>query len=256
MTHRLDIRRISLAAALAAASIAACGDADSDLPSITGVSSGTEVPGATTQTARVRVVNLFPGAPSAGLFAGNSAVGPGLSFGAANGSCVDVPVGRALSFRATGQTASLATIATPALAAGQQYTVVLFGSGQNAQAVVLNDNDLVVPAAGSNALRFFNATGTAADVWVTAPNGALTGAPGASGLAAGQATTGAGAFTSFPTTATQVRLFDVGSTTGTPRATTTVDASSLSANRLGTVFVTTSTLAGGGNASLVVAPCP
>ena len=78
-----------------------------------------------------------------------------------------------------------------------------------ASASLLTDS-FSTPAAGNSALRFFNATGTAGDIYVTAPGGAVTGTPSSGNLAAGTATT---TFSSFPNTDSQVRLFDVGTIT-------------------------------------------
>jgi hypothetical protein len=206
-----------------------------------------------TQTARVRVVNLNPTATSAGLFANGNAVGGNVNFGSAATTCVDVPIGQSLSFRSAGSSTNLTTITTPNLTANNQYTVVLFGSGASAQSAVLNDNSITNPAAGNNAIRIFNGTGTAGDVWVTAPGGALTGTASAAGLGAGA---GTASFGSFATGNSQVRLFNTGVTTGTPRVTTTINSANLSTNRVGTVFLTESNLAGGTtNASFNAAPC-
>src|SRR4051812_45800649 len=120
-----------------------------------------------TQTARVRVVNLYPTSTNAGLFANGTAVGGNVNFGSAATTCVDVPVGQSLSFRSGGSSTNLTSIATPNLTANNQYTVVLFGSGTSAQSIVLNDNSITNPTTGNNAIRLFNGTGTAGDVWVT-----------------------------------------------------------------------------------------
>jgi hypothetical protein len=210
-------------------------------------------PNTTPQTARVRVVNLYPTSTSAGLFANGTAVGGNVNFGSAATTCVDVPVGRSISFRSAGSSTDLTTIASPNFTANNQYTVVLFGSGASAQSIVLNDNSITNPTAGNNAIRIFNGTGTAGDIWVTTPGGALTGTASAANLGAGA---GTATFGSYATANSQVRLFNVGTTTGTPRVTTTINGTNLSTNRVGTVFLTESNLTGGTtNASVVAAPC-
>jgi hypothetical protein len=237
----MQLRNIAPACLIGAALLGACSSDKGTGPAV--------------QTATVRVVNVSSTNASVGLFAGNQALGSNVNFGSGSATCVNAPVGQSLSFRAAGQTANLATIATPNLSANQRYTVVLHGAGANVQATVLNDAALPTPTAGNNALRFFNATGTAGDIWVTTPGGVLTGAASASNLAAGQATAGATAFGTFPTANTQVRLFNTGTTTGAPRVTTTVNTAGLSQTRVGTLFLTETATTGGTNASFTVAPC-
>lgn len=232
----------SLLALGALALTAACDDDDPTSPQ--------------TQVAHVRVVNLDPSSASAGLFANGTSVGNNVTFGAAGTSCIDVPVGQPLSFRAAGSGTDIGANATPGFAANQNYTVVLYRSGGTAQSAVLSDANITAPTAGNNALRFFNATGTAGDVWVTTNGGDLTGNPSSGNLAAGSSTTGANMWTSYPTANTQIRLFNTGTTTGTPRVNTTFSSANLSAGRAGTAFLTESNLTGGTtNASVVAAPC-
>ncbi|MDF1504579.1 DUF4397 domain-containing protein [Roseisolibacter sp. H3M3-2] len=240
----MPLRRPARLLALAALAGAVGCDEESTLPALRSFA-----------TAAVRVVNLLPSAPTAGLFAGGTALGGAVGFGAAGGACLDVPVGEPLAFRAAGQATDLATTTTT-LDAGQRYTVVLYGTAAAPQVAVLSDAGAPSAAAGTNAIRVFNATATSGDVWVTAAGAALAGAPTVAALAPGQATTGDAEFGRYPTASTQVRLFDVGATAGAARATTTVAASALSAGRAGTVFLTDATLAGGTNASVVAAPCP
>jgi hypothetical protein len=239
----MTLRRITPILALGAlALVAGCDDDNDD-------------GGPNQQTARVRVVNVAEGVPAAGLFAAGQALGGSVNFGAANATCVEVPVGESLSFRAASSSNDLVTIATPGLTADGQHTIVLFGSTGDIQAAVLSDNGLTSPAAGSNSLRFFNATGADADVFVSATDVDLTGlTPSVSALAAGQATSGTTAFATFPTTDTQVRSFAVGDIT-TPLITTDLSAGSLSAGRIGTVVLTDATVGGGANASVIAGPC-
>jgi hypothetical protein len=208
----------------------------------------------TPQTARVRVVNLDQSSPNAGLYANGSLVGSNVAFGAAGASCLDVPVGQSLSFRSTGSTTDIGVNATPGLIAGKDYTIALYHSGTNAQVVILSDTGITAPATGTNGLRFFNATPTAGDIYVTAPGGAISGTP--FNLSAGNASSGAFRFTTYPTASTQIRMFNVGTTTGTPRVNTAFTSANLSNSRVGTAFLTESNMTGTStNASVVVAPC-
>ncbi|HEX8850051.1 MAG TPA: DUF4397 domain-containing protein [Gemmatimonadaceae bacterium] len=210
----------------------------------------------TPQTARVRVVNLSPGQASAGLYANGNLVGSNVSFGSAGTTCFDVPVGQTLSFRGAGSTTDLTSNASAGLQAGQKYTIVLRGSGAQATSTILSDATLGTATTGNNSLRFFNGTGTAGDVWVTTSGGATTGSPTVSNLGAGVSTTGGTMWTSVPNTATQVRMWNTGTTTGTPRVTTTISSGNLSSSGVGTVFLTESNIAGSTtNASVVAAPC-
>jgi hypothetical protein len=237
MTYRSSV---AMLATTALALAAACGNDNSTNP--------------TTQTARVRVVNLDQSSPTAGLYANGSLVGNAVGFGAAGSSCIDVPVGRAISFRSAGSATDLGANATPGLVAGQNYTIALYHSGANAQMVILSDTGISTPATGTNGLRLFNATSTAGDIYVTSPGGTISGTP--FNLSAGTASSGAFRFMSFPTGNTQIRMFNVGTTTGTPRVNTTFTSGNLSAARVGNAFLTESNLTGTStNASVVAAPC-
>jgi hypothetical protein len=239
MTHRITV---AILATTALTMLAACSDDDTTNP--------------TTQTARVRVVNLDQTSANAGLYSNGNLVGSNVGFGAAGANCIDVPVGQSLSFRAAGATTDLTTNASPGLTAGQNYTVVLYRSGATAQSAILSDNGITAPTADNNGIRFFNATGTAGDIYVTAPNGTISGTPSSANLAAGTATTGATAFGSYPTANTRLRMFNVGSSTGTPRVNTTFTSGNLSSARTGTAFLTESNMTGTStNASVVSAPC-
>jgi len=240
MTYRITV---AMLATTAFATLAACNSDDN-----------TTNP--TPQTARVRVVNLDPSSANAGVYSNGSLVGSNVGFGASAASCIDVPVGQSLSFRAAGGTTDLTTNASPGFAAGQNYTVVLYRSGGTAQSAILSDANITAPTTDNNGIRFFNATGTAGDVYVTAANGTISGTPSSANLAAGTATTGASAFGNFPTANTQIRMFNVGTSTGTPRVNTSFTSGNLSAARTGTAFLTESNMTGTStNASVVSAPC-
>jgi hypothetical protein len=235
LNFRSTARVLALGATLA---LVACGDDDIVSPQ---------------QTARVRIVNLNPNASSAGLFANGAAVGTGVAFGSAGATCVNVPIGQALSFRTAGSTSNLTSVQTTGLTANQSYTIVLYGDATTPQAAVLSDNGITAPTAGNAAIRFFNASGAARDIYLTTPGGALPTTANAANLLAGQATT---SFGSYPTANTQIRLFNAGSAaTGTPALTVNVTPTALSSSRIGTVFLTNATTTGGTNATLTTAPC-
>jgi hypothetical protein len=204
-----------------------------------------------TQTAQVRVVNLNPNASSVGLFADGAAVGSSVAFGSAGTSCISVPIGRALTFRTAGQTTNLANIQSTGLTANQPYTIVLYGSGTTPQTAVLSDNGITAPAAGNAAIRFFNASGAAGDIYVTAPNATLPTTPNVGNLLGGQAST---TFGTYRSENTQVRIYPTGTTT-TPAFSASIVSASLAGNRTGTVFLTNAVNTGGANASITVAPC-
>lgn len=208
------------------------------------------------QTARVRVVNLSPDQATAGLYANGNLVGSNVTFGSAGTTCIDVPVGQTLSFRGAGSSTDIASNATANLQAGQHYTIVLSGSGAQARSTVLSDQTLGTTTTGNNSLRFFNGTGSAGDVWVTTTGGATTGSPTVGNLGAGASTMGGTMWTSVPNTATQVRMWNAGTTAGNPRITTTINSGNLTSSGVGTVFLTENSLAGSStNASVVAAPC-
>lgn len=211
--------------------IAACDDDDDDGPT------GNQ------GQATVRVVNASSANATVSLNNGNTTLAPTVAFGTA-GACVNVPAGsQTLTFR-TGTTNVAATAATT-FAANTKYTVVLSGSGATATATVLPDA-FTAPAAGNNAVRFVNATGTAGDVFLTTADGAVTGAPTSGNLAAGAFTT----FASHANTNVRARLFDVG-TTATPRADVTITGIT---NGPATVVFTPAATVGGAT-GFVVQPC-
>ena len=212
--------------------VAACSDDDDD-----------DGPTGNQGQATVRVVNASSANATVSVLNGNTTLAPSVAFGTA-GSCVTVPAGsQTLTFR-SGTTNVAATAATP-FTANTKYTVVLTGSGATAAATVLPDA-FTAPTAGNNVVRFVNATGTAGDVFLTTADGAGTGTPTAGNI-------GAGAFTTFASSANtnvRARLFDVG-TTATPRADVTITGVT---NGPATV-VFTPAIAAGGSTGFVVQPC-
>lgn len=138
--------------------------------------------------------------------------------------------------------------------AKQSYTVV-FLSPNNA--MVLPES-FATPASGNMALRFINATSAPGDLYLTTPTGAISGPPTIANLGAGAVSgfsdpvTSGGTFEQYSTANTRVRLFNVGTTTGTPRADFTI--SNLASNRVGTVVLTPPPT-GGTTTGFLVSPC-
>jgi hypothetical protein len=233
--------------ALAATSIVLVGCDDDDDDGLTTVQ----------PTALVRVVNASSTTSTADVFVGtqSTALGTGIAAGSASTNCLAVPAGtQSLNFRQGGGTTNVATGTPFNFVSGQRYTAILTGTGTGTdtrQVVVLTDQDVTAPAAGQNAIRFFNATGTTGNIYVTAP-GATLGTANQTGLTSGTATTGGtGGFSTFPTGSTQVRVFPTGAaTTGTPTVNFTIPT--LTGNRVATVVLT-----GGaaGAQAFVVTPC-
>lgn len=129
--------------------------------------------------------------------------------------CVNVPAGeQTLRFRQIRATTDVAT-ANETLEPRRRYTIVVSGTGATRTVTTLLD-DFTPPETGTNLVRFINATATPGDVYANAP-GAAVGTP----VVANLPVIGSGAppaFVSLPSASTQIRLFNVGTTTGTPRA--------------------------------------
>ena len=155
--------------------------------------------------------------------------------------CIQVPAERQqLRFRQIRATTDVATADTT-LVPGGRYTVVVAGTAPPRQAVVLQDVFTPPDTSTSILVRFINATSTAGDVHATAPNGTL-GTPTVANLPV-IGSGSAPAFITLPKANTQVRLFDPGVTTGTPRANITLTG--LPANRVtSVVFLDAGTPAG------------
>lgn len=173
-----------------------------------------------------------------------------LDFRESTPTCVQVPAGnRSLVFSSTG--VDLATVAFD-FEENERYTAVLVASGATRRAFVAPDDETA--SASNNALRFVNATSTPGDIYVTA----TADDPAAAFLAGGNigphATTNVvPAYVHRNTTHTRARLFDVGVTTGNPRA--DIELTGLPTSRLATVlFVDEGTPVG--PTAFIVVPCP
>lgn len=193
--------------------------------------------------ATVRLVNASPGNATVQVLNGTEVLATTLGFGT-TAACVTVPAGaQTLTFRSG--TTDLATV-NGNFTANADYTVVLSSNDVATTATVLAD-DFTAPTEGNSALRLFNATDAAGDIFLTTAEGVVEGTPTIADLAAGTATEWA----SFPSTNTRVRLFDVG-TLETARGDVTIPALT---NDVGTVFLT-DPAAAGDPTGFVVEPCP
>ena len=144
--------------------------------------------------------------------------------------CIAIPTAtQALQFRQIRGTTELAA-AQPDFEQGQRYTIVVSGSGQPRTTTVLRD-EFTPPDMASILVRFINASSTPGDVHATPPGGAL-GTPIVSALPV-LGPSSEPAFVTVPIANTQIRFFDVGVTTGTPRA--TINLTGLPASRVTSV---------------------
>ena len=213
----------SLLLALLAASIAACGDDDD-----TGANPSPSV-------ARLRLVNAAAGTSSVDmLLSGSDTPLATLDFGQSNLTCVEVPAGTAQTLTFRSGSTTLATV-TATFGKDERWTVFLTAAGETRRAVAVADEETA--ALATNGLRFVNATSSSGDVYATTPGGA----PDPSTLARGNLSPTAASddpltYNFRPVGDTRVRLFDVGTTTGTPRADITLEG--LPSSRLATVVFT------------------
>jgi len=151
----------------------------------------------------------------------------------------------------TGNT-GLGSIKAP-FAAKANYSVVFYAPNT----IAVYPDVFSAPPSGQNAIRFINATGSAGDVYLTAPNDQIlvTTSPTISNLANNQVSgfnsssaTG-GTFVNYDQSRTRVRLFNVGSQIN-PRADFTI--AQIAANHVGTVVLTPSA---NGKTGFVVSVC-
>lgn len=223
MQHRLQVV-LNLAALASVAVLAACGS-DANQPD---------------EIANVRVLNA---SMSAGPITANTegrTISSNVAFQTStlSGACGTIEKGgdEQIDFVAAGTTNGLGSVKAN-FVPQHNYTVVFYGPNN---AIVYPD-EFTNPATGNNAIRIINATGTAGDVFVTIPSASISGSPSVANLAAGaasgtSATATGGTFAQYPVANTRVRLFNVGQTTGTPRADFTIPA--VPSNRVATVVLT------------------
>ena len=203
------------------------------------------------QVAQLRIVNAADFADVQVRRVGTTTpLATNLDFRGFTQTCVEVPAGeQAFVFSATG--VELATTAAT-FEAGERYTAFLVASGATRRALVVSDDETATT--GSNALRFVNATTAAGDVYVTPPAGAVSAGFQAAGNMGALATTnGLPGYVHRDVAHTQVRLFNAGTTTGTPRA--DIELTGLPANRVATV-VFSEVGSPAGPTAFIVTPCP
>ena len=223
------MKKYAMLSLMAVLALGACDDDDDD-------------PLGPSNSAEIRVVNASTGVPSVSLRRGDTELAGGVAFQTAS-SCSNlrrVPTGsQELEFRATANPATTKTV-TFNFAAGQRYTVVLYGPTNNLQAVVIPDEATPVAAgANNNRLRFINATTTAGDIFATTATGTITGTPTVANLAGGAGTTGAAMYQNIANTNVRFRMFNTGTTAGNPRGDYTINTTTnFPASRNATIVFT------------------
>jgi hypothetical protein len=193
------------------------------------------------EIANVRVVNASTATAGLGATNEGRVIATNVPFQAATqpGTCPTVEHGsdEQIDFTAAGTSNGLGSVQYN-FVAKQNYTVVFYAPNN---AVVYPDV-FTNPAAGNNAIRFINATGTAGDIYLSQPTSNIVAPPTVGNLAAGQvsgfnsSSAPGGTFVEYQTINTRVRLFNVGQTTGSPRADFTIGT--MPANRVATIILT------------------
>lgn len=192
-------------------------------------------------TANVRIVNASSNTSALNASSGSQSFSSGLNFQNTNAAatCSTINSGtQTINFTSGSASTNIGSLNYNFLP-GQNYTVVYYGTNN----AVVYPETFTAPASGNMGLRFVNATGSAGDVYLTTPTGTISGTPTVQNLAAGtvsgfnSASAPGGTFVNtYPIANTRVRLFNVGATTGTPRADFTIG--SMGTNRVGTVVLT------------------
>ena len=198
---------------------------------ITGCSSDATKPG---NFANMRIVNASASTGPITAINENRNVQANVAFQtpAGAGSCGTVEEGSSelVSFVLAGTNTGIGSV-TMSIAANANYTAVFFGPNN----VGVFQESFTTPASGNNDIRFVNATGSAGDIYLSTPGANLTlpgTTPTVSNLAAGQASTA----TQFSNGRTEIRMFNVGQNTGTPRVDFTIAGLP---NNIGTIVLTT-----------------
>ena len=216
MTHRFTLPVGALAAFTSFALI------------ITGCSSDATKPG---NFANMRIVNASASTGPITATNENRTVQAGVAFQtpAGAGGCGTVEEGddEQVNFLLAGTQTGLAQV-TMQIVPNTSYTAVFFGPNN----VGVFQESFSTPSAGNNDIRFVNATGSAGDIYLSAPGANLAGtAPTVANLAAGQASSTG----QFANGRTEIRMFNVGVNTGTPRVDFTIAGLP---NNTGTVVLT------------------
>ena len=222
------------------------------LPMLFGCSDATKP----SEIAEVRIVNV---SPTTGAITANSegrTVSSGVAFQTSTqaGGCGTVEEGHeAIDWVLANTTTDLGSTSFNWIAQ-HDYTVLFYGPNN----AIVYPETFSNPAAGNMAIRFINATGTAGDIYLTTQAATISGAPTVANLAAGQASgfnsssAPGGTFVEYPVANIRVRMFNVGQSSGTPRADFTI--AGLAASRVGTVILTPPAT-GGTTTGFIVGPC-
>ena len=237
------MKKYAMLSLMAALALGACDDADDLL--------------GPNNSAEIRVVNASTGLPSVGLFRNGSQLVSGVGFQTAS-SCSNlrrVPSGsQTLEFRSTANPATVKSV-TATFAAGQRYTVVLFGPANNLQAVVLQDEENPVAATeNNNRIRFINATPTAGDIFWTTATDPITGNANVANLGSGASTSGANLYRNIADANVRFRLFNVGATTN-PRGDYTINTTTSFPASRNTTIVFTDAATGGTTTGFQINNC-
>lgn len=223
MSYRRINHVVTLGALCALSLIAACGGDNNN---------GTNP---NNNTALVRVVNASSSTTGLNAMAGSTSLSNGLNFQNTNmaASCVAIPAGsQTINFTSGSSTTNIGSVSNYNFQAGEAYTVVFYG---NNNAVVYPES-YTAPTSGNYAARFINATGSAGNIFVTAPGASISSTatpsyaniPAAAVSGFNSSTASGGTFTSYPTGNNNVRLFGTTAnpSTATPAANYTIGSMS------------------------------
>ena len=245
MSHRFTrpfgVGTLTALAALASLALVACGDDDPTEPD---------------EVANVRIVNASPSTGAITANSDESIIATNVAFQTStlSGGCgtVEHDDDAEIEFFSAGTTNGLGEIEYN-FEAQKSYTVVFYAAN-NAK---VYPETFTLPAAGNNALRFINASGSVGDVYLTTTTAGISGSPTVPALAFGEASgfnsgsAPGGTFVEYPQSNIRVRLFDVGQTTGTPRADFTIPA--IATNHVATIVL--SAPGGGSSNAFMVGSC-
>ena len=241
-TRPFGVGTLTALAALASLGLAACGGSDATEPD---------------EVANVRIVNASPTTGAITANSEESIIATNVAFQTStlSGGCgtIEHDDDGEIEFFNAGTTSGLGQLEYN-FEAQKSYTVVFYGSNT----ATVYPEVFTLPAAGNNALRFINATGSTGDLYLTTTTGAISGAPTVAALAQGQASgfnsgsAPGGTFVDYPQSNTRVRLFNVGQTTGAPLADFTIPA--IATNHVATIVLTPPPV-GGTSTAFMVGSC-
>jgi len=242
MLHRVTVRHLAAIVPIVVIGFAAACSSDANEPD---------------EIANVRIVNasVTTGPITANNEGRTIQTNVAFQTSALSGSCGTIERGgdEEIEFVAAGTSNGLGSVKAN-FEAQKNYTAVFYSANN---AVVYLDQ-FSNPATNNNAIRFINATGTAGDIYLTTPSANITGSPTVSNLGQTQAsgtsvTAVGGTFAEYSNSLTRVRLFNVGQTTGTPRADFTINI--MPSNRVATVLLTSPPSGSSSPTAFMVGPC-